>query len=405
MEYNTDLGTCVSLVNELCGYLETKRVFINCVPNAQCDQQQGVCKCSQGYVENGRHCIKQKAFGEACHSDNECLSELSLTCFEEVCQCDPKYYVPSTGNNLSTPPGTYTSKVATRCVTLAGLPCTVKTGCVTKASCVSETENDEGVPVSSFGWMYPGICKCDTGYEIDENRNCRGKFGSACDVLANVSCADKFQCLDGVCSCKYPDDQTFHNDSQLCVSIRGGPCMSSNSNEVSNDENVVVDEEEIICGKFMECKNSTCLCKVGFVENRDRGCDLSYGQSCTGETLNKCDQVAGLHCVDGACLCLDKRKEFNISAGKCVGKNGSPCEIPRLSCKSGTTQETDYRKLPCSENMKCQVHRTQLEGEISRGFCSPSKGGSRSDPGNSNKQIQGLTSQIHSEIVDRYLDY
>lgn len=396
MTYNFDLGTCVSLVNEICGYVETKRVFINCISNSFCDQQQGVCKCAQGFVEGDRLCLKQKGYGEPCHSDNECLSELSLTCFEETCQCDPQRYVSYSAyienSNINL--------TQTKCVSLAGLPCTFKTGCVTKASCVNEIDTLNSS--ANFDWMNPGTCKCDTGYEMDNNGRCLGKYDSYCDVLANISCLENFQCLDSVCRCKYPDDQIYNEGARKCVSLIGGPCTSPNSIYQLDDTDIRGNEEsEVRCDKFMECVNSTCVCRNGFVENIDRGCDLSYGQPCTGETMSKCDKAVGLHCVNGICACKDARREFDLTLGRCMGKIGAQCKVSPVKPSSAVglhserrNRKTSHEKIgsdgehSCSGNAKCKISRIHLKGLTARGFCVLSEGGTLVPVRDGNYELQ-----------------
>lgn len=404
MTYSFDLGTCVSLVNEICGYLETKRVFINCISNSFCDQQQGVCKCAQGFVESERHCLKQKGYGEPCHSDNECLSELSLTCFEETCRCDPKRYVSHStyidNTNLS----------QTKCVALAGLPCTVKTGCVTKASCVNEIGALD--PNANFDWMNPGVCKCDDGYEMDNNGRCLGKYGSYCDVLANISCLENFQCLDSICHCKYPDDQIYNESLKKCVSLIGGPCTSHNIiNKLEVDMEYQANEKaDVLCDKFMECVNSTCVCSNGFVENIDRECDLSYGQPCTGETMSKCDKAVGLHCVNGICACKDTRREFDLTLGRCIGKIGAPCKISPVKSSSPVglryerrNRKTSHEKIDndgehsCSRNAKCKISRIHLKGLTARGFCVLSEGGTPAPVNNELQHDMNPENRRHEE--------
>ncbi|CAL8100165.1 unnamed protein product [Orchesella dallaii] len=374
MLYNHALGTCVSHVNEVCGYLETKRVFINCVPNAFCDHQQGICKCSKGFVEasTGGNCIKQKGYGQQCHSDAECLGDLSLTCFEEICQCHSENYVPHHDSGLS-------SSSKTKCVSLAGKSCTAKSGCVPKASCISESDNNGAlIPSSMFGWLHPGTCQCETGYEMDEHGYCRGQFGAYCDVFQKVPCLNKFQCLNGICQCKYPDDQIYHEDLGHCMSLVGGPCSQRNATEFEVSE-------EISCEPFLECQNKTetlsmCGCKQGFIENRDRGCDLTFGQICTGPTMNKCDESTGLHCVDGKCDCKDDLKIYNNSVGRCVAKLGSSCKIIHEGeadygmVKNGCGRSTGEHShllgsTLCEENAKCEATRYHLRGLTSHGVC------------------------------------
>lgn len=371
MEYNVDLGTCVSLVNEVCGYLERKRVFINCVPNSSCDQQQGVCKCIQhGFTESGSgHCVKQKGFGEACHSDSECMTDLSLSCFEEICQCEPDRHVPH--NPDLSPSG----RSKTKCVSLAGQPCTAKTGCVPKASCVILTENGgQDVILSSVhGWMHPGMCKCDLDYEMDTSGYCHGMYGTRCDVLENVTCSNNFQCINGFCSCAYPDDQVYHEESRSCLSHLGGPCSVPRENQEGQGH-----ASRVNCDAFLECKNSVCGCRDGFVENKERGCDLTYGQLCTGHTMSKCDEAAGLYCVNGRCACKDELRQFDKATGKCLGRLGSSCEIVGefrrkvscSNCRRGSENMLDTSVEPvCQGNATCQVARAQLFGLTSRGVC------------------------------------
>lgn len=384
MTYSAELGTCVSHVNEICGYLETKKVLINCVPNSLCDPHQGVCKCIQGYAEMERTCIKQKNFGEKCHSDSECFTDLSLICFEEICQCDPEQYVPLYENRFEN--GNLISTTSAKCVALAGLPCTTKTGCVRKASCVKSSAESTGgnVLVSrspgspSYDWMHPpGVCQCDPGYEADGNGYCRGKYGVFCDVLANVTCLERFHCLNGICLCKYPDDQAYVEEEGKCVSLLGGPCMpitsSSASSILQNNDQDEYDEvngteTEVLnasstasCGKFMECRNGSCVCSDGLEGNTERGCDLAFGQPCTGQTIGKCDKAAGLHCLNGKCSCKDLLKEYDQTAGKCVGKLGSSCKLSEKNSEADSI---------CSRGSECQPLRPQLRVST-HGVCKP----------------------------------
>lgn len=148
-----------------------------------------------------------------------------------------------------------------------------------------------------------------------------------------------FQCIGGpsgngmTCLCPRPD-HTFGNrldEAHLCYLGVGSICDPK-------DEHPCVELAE--CSLAPNKKTYACECRRGLVENRNRKCDIAYGQLCGNNSTTQlpCDTVAGLVCNEGICECKNLGDIYEPDRRQCSTPIGISCNrdaacVKKAFCK------------------------------------------------------------------------
>lgn len=177
-------------------------------------------------------------------SDNECskdiLNSRPLICLAGVCSCDPAFQ--------------FYDEERKQCLTLVGMNCSnelakYRNECPQNALCIE------------------GSCTCTSGFAATSDGKCGLGHGSTCK--SGGECSDVYyQCLDGICTCKYPLHQQFDSKSGQCLSLVGGPCSLNGFSTIGK-------RHFQACTKNAVCTDlgfySSCECMEGFVQRSHNG--------------------------------------------------------------------------------------------------------------------------------------
>ncbi|CAL8123041.1 unnamed protein product [Orchesella dallaii] len=381
MVYDASRRSCAALARETCKFtvMEEYRTWqeeVHCVTNAHCDFSQSICVCNRGYIElaNGT-CIPKKSYGETCDNSSDCKQDFSLMCKDSKCVCLP---------NVSE-----YSEEMNQCVGLADKPC-VNDLCTANAICREEPrrsyyrpsveldsdDSTEDVDEYAETLRDPssiGRCQCRTAFGVTTGGRCQLGYGGKCDHQ-QAKCMSWLKCKEGTCSCHYPAHQIYDKNMETCLSRVGGPCTdpaggSVNKSSSSSQAKKILCIPGTICTQKQETSKFQCSCPEGYIENKDRSCDLGFGQTCRTTTqytssrqssssllasmsAARCDKIGKLYCIDARCRCVDELHAYDQTSRMCKGLVGAFCN-PK-------------NKNECITGTYCQERRG---GEGQEGFC------------------------------------
>jgi hypothetical protein len=235
-----------------------------CVPNAECIEGEGRCKCLYGFRKalDGNCAVDH---GLPCGNGRTC-ADMDLVCRSGTCVC--KF-----------PAHQYFDEEKEACVGKPGAPCdlmiTSKPNetdlftCTENAFCASRSRHNVSQDDRE--------CQCVDGFAEDENGKCVKSFGAECDD--DDSECDKLGqlvCLNGKCGC--PDAlQVFDKETRKCRGLIGSRCRNRKVGEKYTDfrTNAVPYDciEHAVCSEKVEGIDGRCECKLGYEEmNGTRRC-------------------------------------------------------------------------------------------------------------------------------------
>lgn len=328
MIYDESAKKCLILSGEKCSFTlidgAENRVTetFDCVKNAICDNEY--CSCMSGYYEGTEGICREKGTnGENCTEDAQCRSDLMLTCNDGFCLC---HQSEAMFNGL-------------KCVAKAGFSCMKYGECVPNAVCGYDQDRL--------------MCTCVNGFKESKNNLCLGTYGFQCDANSSP-CTQQLSCIDGKCSCHYPQHQNYDSSTDQCKSLAQGPCY----------ENVTGSLLRFPCGQNAECTTqdgiSECVCSDGYINSYDRKCYIAHGQPCVRS--ESCDPASELMCKNGRCACRDFHI-YDERRSLCIGLVGAQCDL-RLgddfcvagsSCQSYRLDSSDWSKMKQLDRMRNEV--------------------------------------------------
>lgn len=149
MVYDSEREKCVVIIGERCKYgfafdddsLGSFYETVNCVNNAQCDRNDGICTCPIGTYElvEESKCAPVKRQGAECQSSVECNH--TLACLNGKCECASDKMVVETSSG--------------KCKIKAGESCGFEVDKDLNSSCVNRSE------------CIDGVCECMTGMYME----------------------------------------------------------------------------------------------------------------------------------------------------------------------------------------------------------------------------------------------
>lgn len=299
---------CAKHLNQVCDYDE------ECITGSRCIS--GKCECDNNHYpgSNNSFCEFKKRSGETCENNNQCMDIFKCDRLKSVCTC---------------PDGKAFNYISGQCVLALGSDCKI----------YREVTENVCVPNATCNRNYGGVyqCRCDVGYTKDsrdgycyvevidpsnldtcfklfkigfhfkENGACKGDTNGA-----TRTCLPAMDCLNGRCSCPYPEHQKYDSNESVCGSLVEGPCNST--------ENCI---DNAYCNQ--ELGFGQCHCMPGYI-NVNRQCEIRVGQKCQQNLEGPhCDSHAPSKCsVRNVCECSEF-KIYDNETETCVGLVGARC--------------------------------------------------------------------------------
>lgn len=267
MTYDTDRDSCAALVSYSClrampdaNTAESPKYQVACVTNSKCVFPGDTCQCDFRFYEASNHtCIRQHDYAADCSSDDHCDQFRFFSCINGKCSCDPNKNHRYDAKN-------------DKCMVPVGVKCRI-----IEFQSISEEhfKTDECPEHASCD---DGICRCNSGFRITNDRTCGKELGDSCDSQEN-KCSDvQFTCRNQLCACKYPSHQISEEGTE-CVSLVSGPCTTDREAKSVDDHHFIQN-----CTENAYCQESQafnyCKCKEGYVETNEGTCVKAFGMKC-----------------------------------------------------------------------------------------------------------------------------
>ncbi|XP_059483954.1 multiple epidermal growth factor-like domains protein 11 [Neocloeon triangulifer] len=228
---------------DLSSCLSSSPIGQTCVQNQQCGDAEGslckefTCACKEGYEVINSKCFKTpQNIGDQCAIDGQCNTiDVNAKCTDSTCSCVTGF-VPNADFD--------------KCLLgsfVVGTPCTENVQC----SPIANSECD----------ILTKSCECKVDYVPSSNKSsCLKPASGLYDVCTDVGqclavISGEVGCIKGVCNCK----ENCHYQDKTCW----------NSNRLSDS---CTDSRECILADLKdraECKDNVCVCKLGFVADRN----------------------------------------------------------------------------------------------------------------------------------------
>jgi len=207
-------------------------------------------------------CTRQ--YGSNCKSDFQCDSTKELACIHKKCSCSrPQHMLfdPLSQKCFV--------RVNSRCSGTVSVDGTPIQECVPDAECIKEGRLFQSTKL--------GVCKCNQGFELDEDGNCIANeqvesIEANDESILNYECEDNSECgigmtcLNQACVCIDPEKMIYDEVNKSCWSRLNTTCFLE---EIGGAQK--------ICVENAECKpennlTGLCFCKSGFEPIDDVSC-------------------------------------------------------------------------------------------------------------------------------------
>ncbi|CAD7084267.1 unnamed protein product [Hermetia illucens] len=223
-----------------------------CVSDSQCspfgashcrEERPRTCECLKyaSYDEDAQMCIPTEGLGSYCEDSTECHLTNTVCSDEHICVCKENF-----------------TESGDTCIPGLGAECRSSQECSTENSVCDEN-----------------VCRCANGY-VNFDKGCLKEATAVCgNCTQAIQCqalmGDLAECNNNECRCS----SASHLNNDKCHEKRmiGDSCKSTSECFVDENQSLV------------ECRNSICQCKFGFVTDEIKKICIGHGRNSSQQNM------------------------------------------------------------------------------------------------------------------------